>query len=464
MLLKTMLAVSALLVTLPAAYPSAEAGAADCPWCQAKPPSKPVIFACQNRPRSKCEWSIGQQYLSIGFFAEAKEHCGKALQAQASIDSQRHARFASRLTYIAQLIDDKDLDKAESELKALRAYEADEDKKFGPLKDEDVRWLDSVAGRLASESVWPWDIKQFDSHFLKLPPGVARQIWRIQAFLGFLIAAFAAFWIARWICWLLVFARIVLWNSVRWMVIMVEDDGKRLAVGALMDALNVTHNPLFQQLETSSFLAAPPSITSHRSAPSSPRGPSFAVWRDFRINVKQFNTNGSLTAVRPHISRLFEEMSAETFIRHKFKQAAAFEEISVKLGPIEANLGALYRLCIRWWTKGWPTVAGSVAFDTVGEKSFAYVRLVANHRMPHIAWQSNKYPNDPEPSLLIDGEGTLAVYASTETDQVSDAVALSSQRAAFRLLFRLVKRPAEPNLAIAASSYRQGVRLLNDVL
>jgi hypothetical protein len=84
--------------------------------------------------------------------------------------------------------------------------------------------------------------------------------------------------------------------------------------------------------------------------------------------------------------------------------------------------------------------------------------------MPHIAWQSNKYPNDPEPSLLIDGEGTLAVYASTETDQVSDAVALSSQRAAFRLLFRLVKRPAEPNLAIAASSYRQGVRLLNDVL
>jgi len=209
-----MLAVSALLVTLPAAYPSAEAGAADCPWCQAKPPSKPVIFACQNRPRSKCEWSIGQQYLSIGFFAEAKEHCGKALQiahsfaparscleqAQASIDSQRHARFASRLTYIAQLIDDKDLDKAESELKALRAYEADEDKKFGPLKDEDVRWLDSVAGRLASESVWPWDIKQFDSHFLKLPPGVARQIWRIQAFLGFLIAAFAAFWIARWIC------------------------------------------------------------------------------------------------------------------------------------------------------------------------------------------------------------------------------------------------------------------------
>ena len=36
---------------------------------------------------------------------------------------------------------------------------------------------------------------------------------------------------------------------------------------------------------------------------------------------------------------------------------------------------------------------------------------------------------------------------------------LASHRAAFRLLFRLV-RPNEPSLAIAVSSYRQGVRLL----
>jgi hypothetical protein len=61
-------------------------------------------------------------------------------------------------------------------------------------------------------------------------------------------------------------------------------------------------------------------------------------------------------------------------------------------------------------------------------------------------------------------ERTLSVFASTEVDYVADAVALASQRAAFRLLYRVVRRPADPGLAIAVSSYRQGIRLLNTAL
>ncbi len=59
---------------------------------------------------------------------------------------------------------------------------------------------------------------------------------------------------------------------------------------------------------------------------------------------------------------------------------------------------------------------------------------------------------------------TLSVFASTQVDDVADAVALASQRAAFRLLYRLARRPADPGLAVAVSSYRQGVRLLNTAL
>src|ERR1019366_4598151 len=74
------------------------------------------------------------------------------------------------------------------------------------------------------------------------------------------------------------------------------------------------------------------------------------------------------------------------------------------------------------------------------------------------------YNADVSPTELFAGGRTLAVFASTRVDQISDAVALASQRAAFRLLYRLVKRPADPNLAIAASAYRQGVRLLLSAL
>jgi hypothetical protein len=271
---------------------------------------------------------------------------------------------------------------------------------------------------------------------------------------------------------------------IMWSVSSIADDTKQLAAGALMDALNLFHNPLFQRLPTSSLLALPPGLSetnqtttgknvvpdgesSHASEGGS--DPPVLVWRDFLIpsvddSFSTTQVGDTQPGVRAYLSREIETIDLDKFNRHIFQQVEAFDDLTLKLGVVETSLSAVVRLWKGWWTEGWPTVRGAVVIETVGDESYASIRLVANFdKIPGKKTTRPKpAPDDRDisPEELFATQSTISVYASTKIDAYSDAVALASQRAAFRLLYRLAKRPAEPNMAIAASSYRQGVRLL----
>jgi len=286
-------------------------------------------------------------------------------------------------------------------------------------------------------------------------------------FLGVLtqILRFLTYFLIVWFIWQLLrmlrqLISALRWRNVggpiQWTVSSIADETKQLAAGAVMDALNIYHNPLFQPLSTSSLLAAPPGLNEVTNTAD----PAGFVWRNFLINT------ATRPLVRAYLSDLIEYIEITQFASHTFQQVEAFEDMTLKLGAVEASLGVILRNVRRWWMKGWPTLTGSVVIEKIGENDFASVRLICNYGLIRSRQQDPlaPYDRDVKPGELFSDERTLAVFASTRIDQFTDAVSLASQRAAFRLLYMLAKRPAEPNLAIAASSYRQGLRLLVNVL
>jgi hypothetical protein len=363
--------------------------------------------------------------------------------------------LSGRLRLIDTLIDEGSFKSAESQLKSLRDLEKAETEKFGPIDIVIQNMTDGTENRLtaARNHEWPATLPTVLG-IRDWVPGIITQILRL------LVYAFFVLVLWRGLCLLRDLRRYLGWRNVtgtiQWQVSSIADETKQLGAGAVMDALNVFHNPLFQPLKTSSLLATPPALADV----SGSADPSFLVWRNFLID-----SSALPTGIRPYISTLIEEIEVDKFTRHRFQQVDAFEDINLKLGIIEASLGAVVRNVHRWWTKGWPTVTGSVVIEKVAEASFASVRLICNYDLS--GWHQKKLaPEDADvsPAELFNGERTMAVFASTRQDEFSDAVALASQRAAFRLLYRLAKRPADPNLAITASSYRQGLRLLSSSL
>jgi hypothetical protein len=454
---------------------SGEPAVAHCGNCSlGDAPTKPVSFTCQNLGKADCEWKLGDLYYRHGFFAEAAQHCAAAVgfasshnkaeqclaAARRELERQRRERFDLRLLSIRHLIQLDALASAKTELSALKAFEAEETKTYGPLDaDEELRLTEADSWlATARQQEWPnWISANFGLR--EWLPGVVTLASRCLLYGLFALLLWFFLWLVRF--WI----RAGLWfymnliRSVRWSVSSIADETKQLAAGALMDALNIYHNPLFQDLNTSSFLASPPGLTDSIDR-IDPIGPSYAMWRNFLVDSEHRER------VRAYLSDLIEKIDRNKFCRHTFKQVEAFEDINLKLGVIEGSLGAIFRNWRRWWTKGWPTVTGSVVFENIGEVSFASVRLICNWGQPFPWMRTEMPPDDADVELrqLISSERTMAVFASTEVDEFTDAVALASHRAAFRLLYRLAKRPAEPNLAITSASYRQGFRILQDVL
>jgi hypothetical protein len=404
---------------------------------------------------------------------DALQHCGNAIKLASSLDGpkrcfeiarfkgreQRSENLSTHITLIRKLIQEGAFTPAENELKTAWSIGNSNLERLGTLSSQDEKSLTDVEAELAAAKgrEWPSCITPWLG-LRNWLPGVVTQTLRILSYLS----------IALLLWFVLRAARGALrgfgWRNVReeihWSVSSVADETKQLAAGAVMDALNVYYNPLFQPLPTSSLLAIPPALTDRTTDRTDTVDPSYFVWRNFLIDVM------AKPRVREYLSDLIEEIELEKFTRHTFKQVNAFEDINLKLGLIETSLGAVLRNGRNWWTKGWPTVAGSVVVETIGKDTFASVRLIANYGLRKVNGQEWVAPSDRDikPEELFSGEKTLAVFASTKVDQFTDAVALAAQRAAFRLLYRLAKRPAEPNLAISASSYRQGLKMLTNVL
>src|SRR5262249_23157448 len=94
----------------------------------------------------------------------------------------------------------------------------------------------------------------------------------------------------------------------KWRVWPIVDETKQAAAGALMDALNVRFNPLFQPLPTSSFLAMPPALNSNLLSTQ-----DGLLLRDFYANAQCDRP----TQTGAYLSWFIEDLNIEEFSDHK---------------------------------------------------------------------------------------------------------------------------------------------------
>jgi hypothetical protein len=443
------------------------------PPCRVDPRShmRKAAPTCPDAKMPLCHFRLGQEYLSLKMWNDAQRECSVALdspalerdahacvsEAKAELEKLRSARVGVRVKAIEELVQAASFDLAKKELADLQKMRTDTTGKLGPIEEGDEKAIAGVETKLAlaMEKEWPRNIRNFFGFREGTPRVVSWTISLLEAIvlvmLAYLVASLVRFLVRRG-----KFLRLS--GPIEWTVSSILDDTKQAAAGALMDALNVDYNPLFQKLPVSSLLAVPVRLLSQPGATDEMTDSSneeITVWRDFMLLAGE---------ERQFLSTQLEEIDTRKFTQHRFKQAKAFDDFNLKLGIIEAAPGAVVRSLRRWWQEGWPSLSGAVTIERVGAVSFANVRLIGN--IGDLRGESGQIAargKDIRLKDLFSGERTISVFASTQIDQYTDAVALASHRAAFRFLFRLI-RPNEPNLAIAASSYRQGLRLLATAL
>jgi hypothetical protein len=465
---------------------------------------KPAPPTCVDPKRATCEYRLGMLYLGLHRWDDALQHCSTAIavdsanpapaqcysSAQESIRKERESAVSRGTDLVHSLTDKGAYAAAQDQLNTLKTNESQATAKYG--RDEQAaEQIDESTTYLAQAQQHEWPASLHSSLGLReWLPGVVSVIGRIAVLCLTVLILFLILLILRSIY------RNLQWMGVSnvrrpivWSVSSIADSTNQSAAGALIDSLNVYYNPLFQQLYTSSFLAAPPALVPAGTAGDPP---SF-MWRNFLTDLLGLPAD----TVRIYVSDLIERIDYPSLARHRFRQVMAYESINLKLGFVDASLGSIVSTFQTWWNRGLPSVTGSVLIEEIGAKKFASVRLTSNFgisrkykKIPearnNAGIQGNETgatPNetdtaragagfvapdeDLKPETLRDffsEERTLSVFASTPIDESVDAVALASQRAAFRLLYRLAKRPGDPGLAVAASSYRQGVRLLNTAL
>lgn len=439
--------------------------------CALAPKRKPRAAVCGDAARATCELRIGLGFLAAHHWADAVAHCSTAVTldpaSRPAVACIRNAdlgqqmewedRILRRLTLARSLLE-KSPEAAQKELESARSWMHATVK--GPLSAQLQDRLQSLAADIqrCKFGDWPLNLPSWIASWL---PSVLNTVFRILSFVLLLWLAYLLLNLVRLLRgWLY-------WQSLRfpvtWQVSSVTDESKQSAAGVLVDCLNVRFNVLFNDLYTSSFLAVPPALGLAADPPEEDEGGDLPVYRNFLIEGCDCDD------VRPYLSYRMEALDRSKFDRHRFRQIDAFEEINLKLQFVEASLGALMRNLREWWDRGRPSVIGSVGFEEFEDARFANVRLVAHYGDDKHAFlrQSIQPPVEPPQGgafgfqELFSREQTFSVFASTRVDDSADAVYLASQRAAFRLLYRLTVSPDEPGLAIAVSSYRQGLRLLN---
>lgn len=361
-------------------------------------------------------------------------------------------------------------DLARQELVLLNKFHTDNLAKFGSLSEKDQKGIS--AAEVADEEAiseaetaladkveheWPRNLWNWLG-FRQGTPRIVEWTWSAVVAAALLFILYKVLDFIRFLRRRTKFAD--LGGVIPWTVSSILDDTKQSAAGAIMDALNVDYNPLFDDLPVSSLLAVPVLLLPPKAeAEAEKRGsdPEISVWRDFMFEFPEQK--------RGLLRSQLEDIDKKKFAKHRFMQVKVFDEFNLKVGGLETAPGTVIRNLRRWWEEGWPSVTGTVTIERCDDVSFASVRLIGNIgdlRKPDYSTDF-KAGKDATLEELFSGERTISVFASTEIDQYTDAVALAAQRAAFRFFYRLL-RPGEANLAIAASSYRQGVRLLATTL
>jgi hypothetical protein len=157
-------------------------------------------------------------------------------------------------------------------------------------------------------------------------------------------------------------------------------------------------------------------------------------------------------------------------------QIEAFDELDVKVGSVEAKgIVSLFRTLRKWLDRGLPAAQGTVYTLPQGAdgQSYACVRITCNWTTelqalssPRDSSSTGEDRQDGE-ELSADedspGDETLSVFASSAHDPSIDAIALSAQRAAFKLFHRLATK-SSPTYATAVANFHQGVALIDEYI
>jgi hypothetical protein len=407
--------------------------------------------------------NIGRTYLARGLWRKALDNCDAAAQLFSGPDSsscideailegrrERHEWLWRQLRLVDTQIQNKNFDAADNTLGQVITRVAADAQSLGPLSnvDEDefdrrrdaaVKGRAHAADRQWSSSVW----------------NAVKTVCLYLVLYGLLL--YLAYWVLRAIRAIfgLVWWRHFKKQDYLWRVWTISDKTDQRAAGAVMDALNHRLNPLFHGIETSSLLALPVGLDDEK------------LLSQAQIRTALRNFLVSTRRARPLVSLWLECLPKRFIERHRFRQIEAFEEdLTLTVGGfIQGNVNSFLRIPNRWFHKGLPAITGTVSTIDIASKKYALIRLVGNWdrqlRKPGAA--AKEVPGVLGEDLFWKEE-TVSAYASTEIQPASDAVALSAQRAAFRFLYRVAIRYDEPSLAIAASSYVQGVRLLDHYL
>lgn len=257
-------------------------------------------------------------------------------------------------------------------------------------------------------------------------------------------------WLARVLFWLfLAWAALQifgLWwrgrNSLGndcWIVWSIGDDSKCGAAGAVMDALDFRSNSLLARYFSNDaarrewerrrrqFLLAPPffSTDNIRLAQSA------LVWLDF------------LEAPSESGSTRIEKLPGADALPH-FVMDNAYDEIDVTVaGFALKGIYGLYRNLKRYRDRNFKSVIGVVSESKrEGGPSSWSVRLNAN-----------------EPGTT-ERNRTMSVYADSVPMSYGDPLGQVAERAAFKLVLRIVSRDLDGHDVTAVAAFRQGVELL----
>src|ERR1700691_1797252 len=242
-------------------------------------------------------------------------------------------------------------------------------------------------------------------------------------------------------------------KRVDWKVWSITDAANRGYGGPLMDALDVDNNPLLCQRKPSSLLLVPSFHPEFH--PDGEESEPFKLWRDFLDTPRELIGMEKL----PTLAELR---------RHRFVQQQAFEDLDLKVGAFDAKgVVGLMRIIQRFRNRRLPGVQATIyrlsPDDTKGA-ALACVRITCYWTRPNSAQNGDEGTGSEAEEPQRNEDKTVSVFASRQDNPAIDATALSAQRAAFKLFYRLVREGDSPHYATAVACFHQGLSLINQYL
>ena len=234
-------------------------------------------------------------------------------------------------------------------------------------------------------------------------------------------------------------------NDKCWIVWSITDDSKCGAAGAVMDALSFRSNPLLARFLSDDLeqrkrertrreiLLAPPFFVPDKKKLS----PTLLVWVDLLEPAAPINREAFI-----------EEIPFNCDTIPRFILDAAYEEIDISVGGFGVKgVTGVIRSLKRFRDRKLQSVIGVVSKSGAeGQPPTWAVRLNAN-----------------KPGIEVEDK-TISVYADSTPMSFGDPLGQVAERAAFKLVIRIVRPDLDAHDVTAIATFRQGMELLLQLL